>query len=189
MEKIPDWQLWKIKASLNPECRCGRVRINAKCLPEIQRNHCQSFDGGWALCPSTYPRVLHRHKYQLVLRCLKVSCALAFLYATFIAEPFCQGECRVGERERRPNQGGLFSLSSHWSHQTGCQQFPVTEMDVNPDWMCLERVSTVSSFYRDDFALWRRKLSFDLKPWDLGSLCFQALGLNTSPVRSWLVPI
>lgn len=67
--KIPDWQLWKIKASLNPECRCGTVRINAKCLPEIQRNHCELFGRGQGhSAPVLIWACFRRHKCQPALK-------------------------------------------------------------------------------------------------------------------------
>ena len=129
------------------------------------------------------------HKCRPVLKCLKVSCASEFLCATPVAEPLCQGEPGVRERERRPKCGGLCSLRSHWSHQTGCQQFTATEAHGDPEWNCLDKVGIISGFYRDDPALSRRELSFDLKAWELGNLHFQALRLDTSPDKSWLALI
>lgn len=73
------------------------------------------------------------HKCRPVLKCVKASCAFEFLCATPVAKPLCQGDRGVREGERRPKWRGLCSLRSHLSHQTGCQQFTVTEMDEDPE--------------------------------------------------------
>lgn len=114
-------------------------------------------------------------------QCLK---CFEFLCATPVAEPLCQGEPGVRERERRPKWGGLCSLRSHLSHRTDCQQFTATEMDVGPEWNCLEGVGIISGFCRNDPALSRRKLSFDLKAWELGNSTSRLWGSTPLQLRA-----